>query len=145
MLILQKHNLHYYWIFTGGPLVNMLTPTPYRDTILGDGGALNFVQYRAFHHGINCAETREYNFPWHSIRAVSVSWISTCILNIFPLFLHLNQHPFLLIQDQLQKKSILLQCLSATIIDILCDMPHSRNATDTVIIHLKACMAENLS
>ena len=124
--MLQKHNLHYYWIFTGGPLVNMLTPTPYRDTILGDGGALNFVQYRAFHHGINCAETREYNVPWHSIRAVSVSWISTCILNIFPLFLHLM--------------------FELTSIFYFTPMFISHNnCHDAVIIHMKACMAENLS
>ena len=140
--MLQKHNLPYYWIFTGGPLINMLTPTPYRDTILGDGGALNFVQYRAFHHGINCAETREFNVPLHSIRAVSVSWISTCILNIFPLFLHLNQHPFLLIWD---RKSLFYSNFCQPLILIICDMPHSRNATDTVIIHMKVCMAENLS
>ena len=71
--MLQKHNLHYYWIFTGGPLINMLTPTPYRDTILG-GGALSILyNMEHFNMGINCAETREYNVSWNSIRAVSVS------------------------------------------------------------------------
>ena len=135
MWMLQKHNLHYYWIFTGGPLINMLTPTPYRDTILGDGGALNFVQYRAFHRGINCAETREYNVPWHSIRPVSVSWISTCILNIFPLFLHL----------MFESTSIFYFTPMFISHNNWYYMHNSRNATDTVIIHLKVCMAENLS